>query len=332
MVVGAGIPSYFSNCLRSISQHSTHDVLAFYNWVDDDDYREVYEIAKQYESTSVRISLQRNVLGRRTGSLYDAYNQGIELALGKYRYASFIQADMQMMWWSDRILSTCDSIINSCQGANSEKFCFFTQIPVQGKREDYYAEWRDNDGGFKRIRKGAVDVGIFTVNSIFNQGLRFEGTENEFSEGCVKHGVNLILHPYPFLAPIPFPLTVRERQLQRQKRNPRTNNPEMVRSPLAREVINFEKDSFHPLFMEDLVWPNGWKTLTPYWPSDTLGPEWFRIRFRKSRAEGFPLTKTQSGKRTSAMPLGRFRPGFLRLFSSGLQLVLRELKTRFSSP
>jgi len=328
VIVGAGVPEYFSNCLDSVSRHSSHDVLGFYNWVDDLDLRAASEIAQKRISEKVKISLQPNVQGDRTGSLYDAYNQGIDRALGEYRYISFIQADMQMMWWNDRIIAACDSIVDRFQEDNAGKMCFFSQIPVRGKREDYYSNWRDNEGRFTLPKPGAVDVAIYTLDSIFAEGFRFGGSEEDFSAQCAKYGVHLSLLPYPFLAPIPFPETVRQKKRPRSRRSERELS-EMVVSPLGKKMVDFERETFHPLFMEDFVWPNGWRVLTPYWPSDTLGTEWLRIRFRQARQKKFSLLKTQSREKAHPIPMGRFRPGYLALISSGVRLFLKEARIRF---
>lgn len=327
VIVGAGVPDYFANCLDSVSRNSSHDVLGYYNWVNDRDLHAASEIARKKKSEHVEILLQRNLEGRRTGSLYDAYNRAIDRALGKYRYISFIQADMQMMWWNDRIIEACDSIVESFQEENAGSLCFFSQIPVQGKREDYYSNWRDKDGELILSQPGAADVAIYALNPIFARGFRFGGSEEDFSALCAKRGVRLCLLPYPFLAPIPFPKTVREGTRPVSKSGEEL--PEMVLSPLGKELANFERETFHPLFMEDVVWPNGWRVLTPYWPSDTLGTEWLRIRFRQARERRFSFLKTQSGDKAYPLPLGRFRPGYLAIISSGVRLFLREAKRRF---
>ena len=327
-VVGAGNPGYFRNCISSILELTTDDVRAYYNWVSEEDFNAAKQVADSIGMERVTFIFQANKVSGRTGSLYEAQNDALSQAVDKYRYISFTQADMQMMWWDDRIVDVCDTLRRSHEEATGGELCFFTQIPVRGKRASYYSAWETNDGTGYREISGAVDVAIFPVNSSLARGLAFEGSEKEFSRSAGRLGFSVYLHPFPFLAPIPFPLTVRDRT-RAACRGHRSNSlaPILKVAPDRSGEISFSRETFHPFFMEDFVWPNGWTSLTPYWPSDTLDTRWMRIRFSVWREMGGSLIGAQSQRGFSPIPTSTFRPGLRRTISA-LSKLLREEVTR----
>lgn len=325
VVVGAGIPGYFENCLASVDRLNQHDTLAIYNYQDKKDATKAKTIASNCDSKKVTFILRQNEQKARTGSLYDAYNEAIDFALFRYRYISFIQADMQMMWWDDQIIARCDEAMSNTNSASGSKLCFYTQLPVRGKRLDYYAIWRDESGASTRLIPGAVDVGLYPLAEIFGDGFRFTGSEREFSDASAQRGVNTILHPFPFLAPIPFPQTIRSRNRGLARKNlPGVPGQILKIAQDAFDTGDFSQDSFHPFWMEDVVDPDGWDCLTPYWPSDTSGTEWFRIRWLLANETKMPLCSLKVGKQRRGL-MTPFEPGLWPLVRSGARFFMREL-------
>jgi len=325
VVVGAGLPSYFKNCLMSLSKFSGEDTIAYYNYVDAEDERRAQEIRREYRRSNIQFNIQENVTGLRTGSLYRAYNDALGAARGRYRYISFIQADMQMMWWDQRIVEKCDEIIDSADDQEHRDICFYTQLPLRGKRHDYYSPWKEHASLKARTVPGIVDVGIFPVEHSLGTAFAFSGSERTLSKACASAGSLVALHPFPFLAPIPFPHTVRDRSEGEIKRSSRYRHQQYLRlAPDFNKPRDFSQPTFHPIFMEDAVWPNGWSSLTPYWPSDTRGTAWLRNRIVGGRLSGAPLWAVQSGKGPSRFPRGRFRPGIARTLVTLMRLMARE--------
>lgn len=330
VVVGAGIPGYFTNCISSIARLCPHDTLAIYNFVDDRDLQRIELLTSERKHPNLSLIFRPNETIARTGSLYDAYNHAIEYALSDYRYISFIQADMQMMWWDEKIVDHCDAAREKFRGMHGGELCFYTQIPVRGKRVDFYSNWGQSGHRPMRANPGAVDVAIYPVVETFGDGFRFAGSEREFSAKASRRGISTALHPFPFLAPIPFPQTVRT-QAHRARAKEIADMPGAILKvlPAAGHQINFERDSFHPLFMEDLVVPDGWSCLTPYWPSDTSGIEWFRVRWqlaKKNHTSIFSSVGAESGRN-----LRFFEPGPWQLMRSAIGFFLREVQIKLRS-
>jgi len=324
-VVGSGIPDYFSNCVQSILELSTHDVVAYYNWVDERDRLGGETVAKRFRSENVTFVFHPNEPSLRTGSLYRSYNNALQLAQGRYRYLSYIQADMQMMFWDERIIEECDSRRTRHTLENGGDLCFYTQIPVMGKREDFYSIWQDVGGTINRSLPGAVDVGIYPVESAVLNHLKFEGSEKEFSHHASKMGFSTSMHPFPFLAAIPFPHTSRDRtKVGHGAVREAREDAILVLSPQFEAKKDFTRGSFHPFFMEDSVWPNGWSALTPYWPSDTNGSSWIRHRLAHSFLTGESFLSVQEGPKYRSFSFRRFRPGYLAVFRALLRFGFRE--------
>ena len=264
VVVGAGSTRYFQNCLQSVTDNSDHDVLAFYNFIDENDRLAVQKVAPKFAGREISFEFQENAPNLRTGSLYQAYSKALDAAFGKYRYVSFTQADMQMMWWDDRIIDRCDQILEETRNRYPHQFCFYSQIPVRGKRDDYYSIWPGLEDGDTPVRPGLVDVGIYPLERFSPRVFDFVGTERDFSSKARAEGAVVALHPYPFLAPIPFPRTVRDLHVRSVDASEAQKEAPILRLTTDRDAWpNFDLNTFHPLYMENIVWPNGWSSFEP---------------------------------------------------------------------
>jgi hypothetical protein len=326
VVVGAGFPHYFSNCLKSLSGLTPHHVLAFYNYVDETDRVTASEVARKCGDPRITFEFRENVSDLRTGSLYTAYNDALKHAEGKYRFISFIQADMQLMWWDERIISACDRILNEANQKGISRVSFFSQIPVKGKRRDYYSIWDSVGAEETPMSPGIVDVGIFPLEKFNSSNFKFEGSERELSQRAGSQGAVVALHPYPFIAPIPFPSTLRDpRKKTGRVVGPGQNQPILRIASDLESFPDFGRKSFHPLFMEDTVWPNGWYALTPFWPSDSRGTQWLRIRIAQAKSEEISPLRLQGNSRKTKWGIFRkFRPGLRALMKAVWALTVDE--------
>jgi len=330
VVVGAGLPHYFKNCIDSVKSICSEEIFAFYNYVGDDDKRIVEGMAEETSHRGIQFFLQPNQSGPRTGSLYQCYNRALAYAAGEFRYVSFIQADMQMMWWDSKIIDACDQIRNSLPADRRNKISFYSQLPIRGKRPDYYSIWDDYSFASVPSILGMADVGIFALDNSIEHTLRFKGSEKQMAEEARIEGHIVALHPYPFLAPIPFPDTIRDK-----KHRPLNRGSAYFGTPILKlgdrkaPTPNFNQPSMHPLFMEDVVWPNGWECLTPYWPSDTEGTNWLRNRFSAASPLSLLFWSVQKSGRKRLFPTSRFRPGFKKVFHTFVAFFFEELKNKF---
>ena len=136
IVVGAGNVRYSSDAIESILSNQAGDVFAVYNITSAQDSREIATERKRLNKQVAKLIVQPNSPGRRTGSLYDANDLGLRHAIGKYRFASFVQADMQLMWWDDVILDATENFLSN---TSCPEVSFYTQLPVLGKTQNHTA-------------------------------------------------------------------------------------------------------------------------------------------------------------------------------------------------
>jgi hypothetical protein len=323
VVVGAGFPRYFENCISSITSQTRHDVMAIYNYVDEFDFAEVMRVSEKHSDSNVKFEYRPNRPELRTGSLYEAYNLAIDYAVGRYNFVSFTQADMQLMWWDDKILAFCKEAMNDASGRSTQRICFYSQIPVQGKRADYYSIWTANGNHEMPTIPGIVDVGIYPMETIGLTGFRFKGSEKSLATLASQDGWRVMLHPYPFLAPVPFPRTLRDVRSKRSKAlNSYGIKPILMVTPKIDKFPDFAVDSFHPFYMEDVVIPNGWLALRPYWPSDTKSSQWMKVRITQRKLFSTPIFQINGvGPVKWFGIIGFFRPGYFAVIRSVVQIL-----------
>lgn len=332
VIVGSGSARYLENCVRSVQRNSPHDLLVYYNFQSASDKRSAEAVASRLALDPGTFFLQSNDPGVRTGSLYECYNHALQGSLGKHRYMSFVQADMQMMWWGQNIVEACDRVLDASDLHQRAVLSFYTQFPVAGKRPDYYNVW----GGVRPARipthPGLVDVGLFSTERAVEAGLWFTGSESSMSESLASRGYLVGLHPFPFLAPIPYPHNVRQRRLgNRHLRNLGSEAKILDFTNYGRKLVESEGiSSFHPVFMEDVVSPNGWACLNPYWPSDTKGSRWIRARLNVTRKLGQPFLLVQTGNHFRRWQMINFSPGLWRVFVSLAVLASEEIVRRLN--
>lgn len=323
VVVGAGNVNYFLNCLRSVRRLEAGSVFAVYNWVNNNDRALVEAKLQEIWSLTSQFVLQQNSGPDRTGSLYVANNLGLQFASASFDFVNFVQADMQMVWWSERLLSGAKRIAELKAASGERSLTFFTQLPVAGKRPEPYAGWDWSQELETFETTGFSDVCLVPLTDGLNETFHFAGNERSMSASLKVQATPLVYHTHPFIAPIPFPDNLRQRS--------RTKHPELkAHTPLflrinSRATIDLNTRTLHPVFMEDAVFPDGWACAVPYWPSDTRGTRWIRAKWptlRKNPLSLFDVRK-KNGDR-SRFVLTRFEPGYLRTAKSLFQFLVEE--------
>lgn len=325
VVVGAGNIQYFRNAIQSIKHHNAGDIFAVYNWVDAKDLEDFSHVSKSLERSTEFLRLQRNNPTLRTGSLYDAYNLGLEEAKRNYRFASFMQADMQLMWWHPKIMETTEELV-AARSSETEYITFYTQLPIIGKHPQQYKGWLWGRNTSTYVITSHSDVCMVPLYGGINEGFSFEGTEHSMAVKLRALGAELHWHPFPFVAAIPYPRTVRDR--------PRwyVLNSSYPRIPILSVAPEYEPDfskqGLHPLSMENSVVPNGWVSSYPYWPSDTRGELWISRRIRWWKRVGGSLFSTIDSSGVVSCFSFRFsKPGNLEVFRSLLRVAWAKFKS-----
>ncbi len=231
--------------------------------------------------------LRENDATARTGSLYKANNSALRRARSGYRFVSFVQADMQVVWWDSAIVSRAEEILRAVR-ATTPGIAFYTQLPVLGKHAEPYAHLRRDNAVSAYWGHSHADVCLLPVFDGFNRDFLFEGSERDMMENAVRAGRRLYFHPFPYVAPIPFPRTVRDRS---RHARPAVSVAESY--PILRVgesfIPDFSSRELHPFSMESSIRPNGWACGFPYWPSDTESDLWVRRRLEYRRIFGGSL-------------------------------------------
>ena len=327
VIVGAGIPTYFHNCIDSMLRHSRLPILAIYNALSQEDSDRFHSVKQQVETSQVSFILNFEKLGSKTGSLYLAYNQALDYAeRNGFDFVNLIQSDMQVFFWEDGFVSATAEIF-ATRPRKTGQFVsnIFTQIPQRGKRFDYFSIWSPDPIPGYLSCPGESDVGIFKVQDFRKTRGEFTASERANSTLVAKAGGQVVLHPKPFLAPIPFPITVRK------GREPRMSARFDHRQPPLLEVFgelpdfDLSSENFQPVFMEDIIRPRYGRTLSPYWPSSTEGTHWISIRLRLARGSGKSIFARSSQGSAPLTSLERLAEMFLDVFrvTLGMTKLLR---------
>ena len=318
VIVGAGIPNYFHNCIDSVLRHSRLPILAIYNSLSQEDSDRFHTLKQQIGSSQVSFIENSEKLGSKTGSLYLAYNQALDYAeRNGFDFVNLIQSDMQVFFWDDGFVGTATEIF-ATRPQKTGQFVsnIFTQLPQRGKRFDYFSIWSPIPIPGYLSCPGESDVGIFKIQDFRKRRGEFTATEKENSQLVANAGGHVVLHPKPFLAPIPFPFTVRNGKVSGMSNRFDQRQPPLLEVFGHVPDFDLSSENFRPIFMEDIIRPRYGRTLTPYWPSSTEGTHWISIRLRWSRSAGksiFARASQGSAQLTARERLAEMFWGFFRV-------------------
>lgn len=330
VIVGAGNVRYFTNCIRSVNNFDAGEIFAVYNWVSSRDLAAITAAQEEIQTLVQNLFIQRNTWESRTGSLYKANNLGLERAKEGFDYANFIQADMQMMWWDANVLERARKITNLQRDRGASSITFYTQVPVRGKKPSVYDGWNWDESFNTFCATGFTDVCLVPLYDGLNQNISFIDDEKSMSERLSTRKSALVYHPYPFLAPIPFPSNVRD---PKTGAAPKSKNSRLDILRVNPEFsVDLNGKSLHPFVMEDAIFPNGWSCTTPYWPSDTTTSKWLRQKYRVLREDPFSLFEVRKANGdVSRWPPLRASPGVVRTLTCLAKLIAEETSRYFAT-
>jgi len=295
LVVGSGISEYFLNAVRSVQDLTDDYVLAIYNYVDETDRLKVTPHLENLQGSRSTVLLRpnENSSAVKTGSLYAAYNEAVKFAGTRFDYVNILQADMQLMHWDADTERNIDSIFKKAEAnGSSQVVCVSTAFECRGKwTGEYFSENIVRDETLDSLIYVGVpmaDVGIFSLKKIREFGIVFGGHETDMQEQLANLGFVMPKLDAPVAAFVPWPATVRKGKLIAQERLTRQDNLPILclrgGYPSATSATN--------MWMEDWVFPNGWKTLYPYWLTDTSTHKWLHRRKEALRESGLGFWST----------------------------------------
>jgi len=343
VVVGSGIPGYFSNAINSVLALTTDDVLGIYNYLDDEDFARASESFHGLNGDRLTMALRPNLKRSltKTGSLYLAYNEAIDSARNKYDYLHFIQADMQLMHWDPETFEEIEVLFQrSGKNGAAPAVCISTVFECKGKWTDQYylANLIYSPALRTHVYRGVSmsDVGVFSMRVINELNLRFGGHEVDMQGSLARLGFEMPKLRAPISAFVPWPVTVRNGKLKGLRRLKNYAQPPLLKMREGYPMSDYSKN----VWMEDWVYPNGWKTLHPFWPTDTVSRKWVGRRQERIKQSGQNFWATIDGAgvvRDSVFPGRRMTPGLFELLAAvsrsyltdSAQAVLSSLRYRF---
>ncbi len=292
VVVGAGIIPYFRNAIDSILRNTDGLVFAVYNAISPLDMKRISRFITDSDFGSrVVFRTLGNKGSSKTGSLYVAYNLALDFAAERnFSYVNFVQADCQLMWWSDTLVKRLDEIYIAAKASGvSAALCVGTTFPTFGK---YVGSVYPSDitydsdlGAFAAKGAAVTDVAIFSMSAVRAAGFRFVGTESEMQDRYQSEKVPVL--DAPCVAFIPWPASVRDGKVVGTVVDSVPGGAPILRLKEGFPPGGVQASrAIEPYWMEDWVVPNGWDCLFPYWPTSIDHPKWLKRRLDACRAWG----------------------------------------------
>ena len=330
VVVGAGLTDYFENAIRACLEVQPHDILAIYNFLDDKDARRFETISTKFDNSRLTlISRPNDPTNPRVGGLYGAYNLAMQISAEKYDFVNIMQSDMQLMFWDQNVEAEIESMFSYSNDKSRRIVCISTAFPCRGK---FLASQYDSMLGserslpFQYTNSGMADVGVWSTKEFARSGLAFLGTEGAMQSKLSARGFILPVLSTPIVAFVPWPAVVRRGKIRGRQANIDLAERRLL---VLRKQPSNKQDSAVP-WMENSVFPNGWTTLFPYWPTAIDQLKWLQRRADACFELGVPRSSSvgSSGALASSWKILWDR-NFLPRPEFVLTEVLRAVVLRF---
>jgi len=332
VVVGHGLPRYFLNAVRSVRDSVPRDeVLVIDNASPDRSLRQ--QLVRMAEADGHMDVVLRNVndirLNGKVGSLYAAYEVAFAYALDReFDLIHLIQGDFQMLWWD------ADVVKKSMDLFGAHERCVNIQTVLLSRDKLLTDEIGESStpGVFKLLRYGLNDTGVYHLARWRALGMKFDEDEDIHARRYLDEGMEVLCHPWPTDAPIPWPAVIRAgRPIGREVS---TGKLYLLR-PVSVEGIAELKRPGQRTWLEDICIPWGWLCLTPMHTTSVDSIDYWVFRYRDAKRNGpsrvFPrLEKRGVSWRQLACsrPPFQHRPPLAQLF---VAVPCRELWRRVLS-
>ncbi len=280
--MGHRLPAYFLNAIASVRYAAPDDeVLVIDNASPDLRLRAALRQVADADDHVHLILRGSNETNRnaKVGGLYDAYQAGVSFVLAReFQLLHVLQGDMQMLWWDESVVSRALQIFN----AHPE--CVNVTTLALSRDRHNVADLAVSPDGLTMVRGyGLTDCGLLDLARWKDLKMEFGPSESFHARHYYQEGLRAIVHPWPTVAPIPWPAAVRRgrvrgREVQRVR-------PFLLR-PLGEEDVAAVKAHSAPAAMEDVCIPWGWSYLTPVWPTALESIDYLVFRYRDARANG----------------------------------------------
>jgi hypothetical protein len=269
-----------------------------------------------------------NTTARKVGSLYEAYNEAIEIAIAQsYDVVNLMNDDIQVMHRDPNFLTNMKNIWAQDPNITNISVMFSRKLnPDVAKQRVLHASGL----GYLPNLYGVSDEGFFQVSFFAKTGFRFMNTETEHSTHMWNKGFRTLSYRDPFISFIPWPAT------RRKGRTIGVETPPIERfylKPISTHL--FSKLVARPLseipFAEDYCFPWNYSCLTPYCPT-TPGLEYVQMSWKRRKLPFYETRGQEYGQRRwpafLKIILAHREPSILFFISR----CLREIAYKIISP
>ncbi|HVC25006.1 MAG TPA: hypothetical protein VND23_04555 [Acidimicrobiales bacterium] len=283
VVVGHGLPTYFLNAVRSVRDVAGDDDLLIIDNASPQPFlrAELERFSAEREDTWLRL-LDVNDLERngKVGSLYDAYAVAFAEANARnYDLVHLVQADFQVLWWD------ADVVAKAMELYRRHPRCvnIYTALLSSDKQLGDGLGTSGEDGTRTLLHYGLTDTGLFHLARWRELGLAFGDDESLHAASARDAGLEVVCHPWPTDAPIPWPTVVRHGTTRGHE--VRSTMPYLLK-PLDPTEVAAVKSPGSDIWLEDVCVPWGWACLTPMWTTSLDTIDYWVCRYRDARRNG----------------------------------------------
>lgn len=336
VVVGHGLQTYFLNAVRSVTDAAPADqVLVIDNASPSAKLRTALQQLADSDPKIDLILRTENSLryNRKVGSLYDAYSIAFEWAIERrFDLLHLIQGDFQMMWWDDELISKSWDLFTS------HPRCVNIDMKFLSQDMQLTDDLLTADSGLTKLRKyGLTDTGLYHLGRWKARDMQFGPAEQKHAQRYLGEGLEVLCHPWPADAPIPWPAVIRN-GVQRGKEV--TNQKPYILKPLTQDNIADLKSAKSTVWLEDACIPWGWVCATPMWVSGLDSIDYWVLRYRDAKKNGLhhllprpDLRGIDGGEWRAVLSSSRHRPPFFDLFfgapgREAISRIRRKLRPR----
>jgi hypothetical protein len=319
VVVGHGLPGYFLNTVRSVRAIAPADALLIIdNASPQEELRaDLRRLADADPNTDLILRSANDLrANRKVGGLYDAYEIAFEHAMAQgFDLLHLVQGDFQVMWWDDAVVREAQAVYES------HPRCVNIHMQIMSRDRLLGDELATTPSGPATLRNyGLTDTGLYHLGRWRELGMRFGTAEQSHARRYLDEGLEVVWHPWPTDAPIPWPAVIRNGA--QRGREVSTGKPFLLR-PLTAGQIAAVKSGTAGAWLEDLCLPWGWACATPMWVTDLGSIDYWVLRYRDARKNGLrhalPRLETRGVERADRrIGLGwfryQYRPSIFRLF------------------
>jgi hypothetical protein len=316
VVVGHGLPGYFLNAVRSVRAAAPGDhLLVIDNASPAADLRaDLARLASRDDEVDLILRTENDLRqNRKVGGLYPAYELAFEAGIdGGYDFLHLIQADFQTLWWDAELVARSAEIFAA------RPQCLNLHMQFLSRDRQLTGELEPAGDGLLRLRRyGLADTGLYHLGRWRDRSMRWGRTEREHGGDYRAAGLEVIWHPWPADAPIPWPAVIRD-GVQRG-REITTTRPYLLRPPSGPDVARL-KSAPARTWLEDICVPWGWACASPMWVTGLDSLDYWVLRYRDARRNGLgrllprPELRGIRPADWRGLLLGRqYRPSLLRL-------------------